>query len=674
MSMKLCGFSAVPVTLALVGGLSLGVPAIAHATPVIHGIDSYVGQQTDQGSIDLLQVEGAEGESVYFRIEKNGNVIADHLAFELAATTTKDDVAGIVSAQISDFDPTATYKVTVYADRAEATSLLYQGALQAVTSTVGGRQQVVAYSTKGAGEEGRQTQLPQTLSVGSDEYALVDGAYQLEQGKDTADGQITYVDETGNTLKTEPISDLAKGETRNVNIPGIIEAQDGKLYHTMLFQGAVSASYPGTRSFVIRCKEVSADVARRKGFYTATINLVDEKGTVLATDKVSVGGTVLYTAPDTLYKGSGEQVHTYNLAQEQVLTLSPDTSDDAASRVFSIAYAEQDSSVSASYAIVRVAVDPVTKTRTTLGTDEIVLTPTDSSKVYSVPQSVEVNGTTYVPANAKASYTYTWGEAQDPQRMVYYVPKDYVAENSYEVKVAYVNIATGQTIDTKSYTVSPDAQDDMKLQSPAQFIAADGTSYVRLGGQEETISHGYYTPYNQDGPTYTVYYRDANDDLNKDRTITRVRVRYVDGGSMTTGTTGSTTNGGPGSNTGNGNGASTNGTAISGAQTNAEAAADTTTARISQTGALSTVSGGGEDGAEQSLVNGEGNDLNTERIENDETPLANLSEGGTQSILRNPVVWGVVLAALMGVACALFFTRHKNDGKKQGTTNARGER
>jgi hypothetical protein len=202
-----------------------------------------------------------------------------------------------------------------------------------------------------------------------------------------------------------------------------------------------------------------------------------------------------------------------------------------------------------------------------------------------------------------------------------------------------VNIANGEVIGSEVHTISPKYLDDQTFVSP-ENLTVGSNSYVRLDGQETGIRHGYYGP----SRTYTVYYRDVNDNLHKDTVISRIRVEYIDGGETYVPGTTTATNEGVADE-----GATGDGTVVS--------------TSIPDGTDLSTV-----DGADGStIVNSDGTDLNTERIDDDVTPLARGigdNENPLARLVRSEaglIGLGVGVAAAIGVLVLFLVKRRKSN-------------
>ena len=139
-------------------------------------------------------------------------------------------------------------------------------------------------------------------------------------------------------------------------------------------------------------------------------------------------------------------------------------------------------------------------------------------------------------SSTKDEYSFTYGSGQEPTLNVYYVPDGYVEPEPYEITVRYVNIANNEVLQSEKLVCRPQDRDVLEITSPETFTVG-GVEYVRLDGQSKPVFHSYYSS----ARTYTIYYRDVNDDLSANIVITRVNVEYVDGGTTTTTTDNGTT-------------------------------------------------------------------------------------------------------------------------------------
>lgn len=113
--------------------------------------------------------------------------------------------------------------------------------------------------------------------------------------------------------------------------------------------------------------------------------------------------------------------------------------------------------------------------------------------------------------------TYAWEDLEkgtDVLQYVYYVPKDYTPGDTYDITVQYMNIANSQILRSETITIDPETNDFVNILGEERFSLGDDT-YVRLAGQETAIRHAYFSP----ARTYTIYYRDVNDELSSQITI-----------------------------------------------------------------------------------------------------------------------------------------------------------
>lgn len=118
--------------------------------------------------------------------------------------------------------------------------------------------------------------------------------------------------------------------------------------------------------------------------------------------------------------------------------------------------------------------------------------------------------------------TYAWEDLEkgtDVLQYVYYVPQGYTPGDAYDVTIQYMNIANSQILRTETVSIDPESNDYVSILGDETFSVGDDT-YVRLAGQETAIRHGYFTP----ARTYTIYYRDINDELSSNITVRRTQI------------------------------------------------------------------------------------------------------------------------------------------------------
>lgn len=654
----------------------LAQPAEALVEGDITGIDYLYGAGDRSATVDVLSVAGSEGDTVFVEMEEDGQVIASHLAYTLEADSSEAEegaFVGVVSVAIDDYDPAKTYTIRVYADR-EQKENLYEGTISAVYAQLdGGQQRILGLRT--IGSETRAFNAPASVSFGNATYTLADSkpvtetpltyAYTLAADAETIDGSITYVDEEGNVLLQQAIEGIAKGSSQKVSIPSVItvgEEGDTSYWRTVCFGGAVEASYPGTSDFTINCKSLGGAAGNAGGFYNAHIRFVDRDGNVLLTDSVTVTGIYRYTPPAQLSKRAGKLYDVYTLAEgEGPLVLNPATDGvSGGEATYDFVYDKAGDGAPARWTVVleNGAADPRAADRK-IRTEVITVEP-GTTATYTVAPTIEAGGQTLVPVTTtEPTYSYEYGSGADPVLTIYYVPDGWEPKDPYDITVRYVNIATDEVLQERTLTSRFQDRDFLEISSPESFVQG-GVEYVRLAGQEESLWHNYYSSTR----TYTIFYRDINDDLSANIVITRTRVVYEDAGAGATATTES------GTTTDEGTVESTD-SATEGAD-EAAAGDGVTDLTIPEVDGLAVIEGTDS----STVVDGTGRDLNTVRIDDDETPLASLTpdatgaEGVAAALSKNGTVIAVIAGIGAGIAAAilfffLFFKRRKKNDEEE---------
>lgn len=697
------------VCLAICAVLTVGItcllPEVALAKiESIAGMDQYYGTTEQVGTtVDVLSVVGEENDTVFVEMKQGDRVIASHLAFTLNPDTSEAKegrYVGVLSVAISDFDPARPYSIAVYDNREQTGSPLYQGTISPVYAQIPGQaNRIIAIRTLGS-DENRTFNTPGSVTFGGVTYQLASAepvstspltyAYEANEPAQSVDGHIAYVNDEGQTIKTETIEGIAYGTNKTVSVPSVITTGEGAqsaYWRTVCFGGNVTAAYPGNTEFVIPCKPLTlAEGAGNQGnYYFATIDLVDTEGNRLATDTLNVTGKYNYTAPARLHlTGKDGLVTTYVLGNNEalsdgVLALDPTTDNvTTGSKTYKITYDKLSQDAEATWTILTVngAEDPKSENRE-ISRETISVKPGET-KTFEPAKEIVENGQTLVPTSStKDKYEFTYGNGDDPMLTVYYVPDGYKAPEPYDVTVRYVNIANNKVLQSHALTVRPQDRDELEITSPKSFTQ-DGIEYVRLDGQDKSVFHSYYSS----NRTYTIYYRDINDDLSANIVITHINTEYVNGattaptttnnGTTTTdgGTTGTTTTDGgtTGTTTDGGTTAIDGGTTTTGAGGDQGAATgaegDAVAASIPEANDLTVING-----ADNSLVtDGEGRDTNTMRIEDDTTPLAGPeSASGKVSMPVAAAIAGSALAVAV-LGGFLFFWLRKRRKNNDETT------
>ena len=629
----------------------------------VHGADYHgAGSALESGEVDVLNVDGSAGETVFLTVKAGDATLAKNLPYTIGESAAQGDGStwnGVATLDIAGLDLNAldgTYTIEAYANRA-GSELLYEGALYGVYADLpDGTSKLIGTRVADASElTARAYEPAETLFANGLTYRLVGEAegegslhYAYEQYDEatTIDGVVKYTDATGAVVATAKIPGLAYGEERSVEIPSVIEADNGDMYRIVYFKNSVTAVNPGQTSFSIYCTKMSEADQALAGFYVATIQMVDQDGNVIASDSVDVTGEFIYTAPGEIYKtevvdaATGETaVVTYKIDGSPTIRLS--AANDGIvnrARTITVSYTAQPldaSEVTVTFNLLDGSKRVNDKDRM-LATQQVVV---NDENATAVPEAqIEADGATYYLVGDPADYAYTLHSGEVPSVDVYYTPDGYTAPGAYDVTVNYVNFLTNEVIESHSYTSDPDANARIIIETPAEFSAND-VNYVRLTGQEGDIQHSYYSGI----ASYTVYYRDVNDTLTSGTVINTIRVVYVDG----------TTAGGA------------DGTGVADAAT---AIAEGATALQLNAGRTYNVLDGADNNA--SLTNEGGVDSNTERIEDSETPLASGFGTGAQSSAASSLSQMATWALPVGIGAVVIIIiafiiltrlRRKND-------------
>lgn len=670
-------------------------------------------QAAPSNDIDVLSVTGNEGDMVYFDVLKGDEVVASHLAYELqgAQQDANGDYVGILSMDIDSFDPASAYTVRVYSDRSE-TNALYEGQITPVyglfckDANDAGEQALIMLRTLASGED-RPFTMPEVLKYQGGAYQKngeVDGVtrYVLSDSiPQQITGHVTYyaLGDSKTQLKQDEFTITKDDPSQMVHIDTLFEA-NGAYYRALNLTDYVTAKYPGVTEFSIMCVPVTGDWGDEAAPYEAQFRYVDaatydasrpedaenlrDRDSSLSglLDKLVVNKDYTYTPPAYIYIKDGETIEAWELDKDQAqlqdgsIVLAPEK--DAADKTIDIAYKRvpaEDAKWHARFIdadtkqLIDVSqVEGLGANPVTLGLDETL----------QAPGRITVAGKTMIRVpGSQETYSYNADESAVPVVNIYYYDQANEGEaytDSYDVTVNYVNIANGARLRTETYPITPDFITQRRYQeiTPAESFAQGGVSYVRINGQSAVIRHGYFD-YDTaaDGgkaKTYTVYYRDVNDDLHAQTTITTVTTVYdtvvTDLGTTDLGTTVVA-----------GGGTTTTGTATLTGGTGTGTAAGTATggtATLTDNGGINVISTGNE----STIVRDDGTSVTTERIEEDANPLAAPTDGQGEDATQtdgttNPVsetFFGAPIGAVLGgagaavaAALAYLFLKGKKD-------------
>ena len=604
--------------------------------------------------ISVLDFEGTAGETVFLTTVINGNPIVEYMPHVLGSD--QGSIGGhsadvfAIDLDRDSLDTPPTIKVTVFSNRADKTGKAYS-VHWVYANLGGGKTQLIGSCTEGA-----TFTAPEKIQVGSTAYKLKGKSandsysydYEAYDPGSTVDGVIRYVNvnpsEGENPMLDyyTPIPGLKKGESRTVAIPKTI-TDNGAIYSTQSFMTEVTAQYPANTSFtipVIKMGEAVDTVPH------AVIIEMKAGGEVIATDGVMVKSNVLYTAPTTIYKTqpageNGTQVFAYTLAQESPIALAPNGSSD--SETVTIQYERQDLDT-AEIEVTFNQIDGQERTTSAarkLGSVTKTVTgsnPTVTAEGIEAPEG-------YVLVGSASDYSYDLSSNMIPVVDVYYVPSNYQAPGSYDVTVNYVNFYDRSIIDSETFESKADSTGDVQFTAPEKF-SKGGVNWVRLAGQEEPISHNYYSH----NKTYTVYYRDKSQTLESAPTITQVRTLYQNQQVTTTTTAAGTATG----------------TAAGTTATDANAATTATTLRDDTN---YNVPNG--QGVNPTATAQDGRTATQERIEDEAVALSDGRDEATSATqtAQNLPDWaipliGVLAAAAIAGAAAFFVSRRRNEENK----------
>ena len=636
-------------------------PALAEVGDVT-GMDHwYLDKEADPSdpSIDVLAVTGAEGDHIWVDVAKNGTPIAKRLVYELNSTEAdaNGEFVGVLSLDIDDFKPEDTYTISAYADHdAPDDAALYTGTVKPVLARFGDKTVIAALRTVGESDADRPFELPKTVNYDGSAWNLTgtgeDGVatYELAENLPTQiEGKVKYLKlDDNSSLKEETFTITADEGSKLIPVDNVIEA-NGTYYRTLQLTGEVTAKYPGQTEFTIMCVELDGNWGENAKPYVANFRYVDAttyneaspessanlRDTDAALngllDKLIVTKAYAYTPPAYIYIKNGDTVEYWQLVTDAgnatydsngAVNLAP--TKDGADQTIDIAYKKMDETYDAVWVITCVDATKGVNEAARVISQETRTVPSGGHDEYTVQQSL--NGLVPVPGT-DATYTYNYDSNDLIHRTtIYYGVEGENPTDSYNVTVRFVNIANNQVLKTTSEVITPDYVTQRKYLSVPldESFVSGGNTYVRLNGQAAQIDHNYFNYDVVNGTkqkTYTVWYRDVNDDLHDTTTITTYTTVYddvfVDRGITTVTNLGTTTVAG-GTAAG---GAAAGGAAAGGAATGG-------TATLTDNGGLTGITTGG---GTTTLVRDDGTGVTTERIEEEANPLAAPTQGeGTE--------------------------------------------
>ena len=664
------------------------IPALAEIG-TIAGVDDWTsivqGDEADDTSVDVLAVTGTEGDRVWVDVALNGNLVAEKLMYELVPSTEDSDAegnfVGIMSLDISNYDPSDVYTISAYLGHDDTTPR-YTGTVKPVVAMfckasqdTTGPTALLATRTLSDGED-RSFTAPQAVEYDGTTYKLdkqlEDGTYRYVLNSsipDEVEGKIKYCKLSDGSVLKEDTFTITKDEgSKLVPVDNIVES-GGTYYRTIQLTGDVTAKYPGVTEFSIMCVELTGDWGDDGAPYVANFRYVDaanpssgdlrESDSLISAllDKLIVTRDYTYTPPAYIYIKNGDAVECWALVTDssqpaslidgKYLELQPGTSTDP--QTIDIAYKKMDETYDAVWTVTLVDATKGTNETGRIMGQQTFYVPSGESKEYKVEK--EKNGLVAVPGT-EDTYKYTYStDNLIANTFIYYGEEGEEITDSYDVTINYVNIANNALLKTRTEVITPDYVNNRRFLSVPldESFVSGGNTYVRLNGQAASIDHNYFN-YDVVGgkkqKVYTVWYRDVNDDLHDTTTITTFNTVYddvfVDRGVTTVTNLGTTTTG----------------TAAAGtaAGTAAGAAGGTAgTATLTNEGGLNAITTGGQ----TTLVRDDGTTVTGERIEDENNPLAaptpqgDGTEGQNGTEPNNGINTGKIAGMPMGILVGL---------------------
>lgn len=369
-------------------------------------------------------------------------------------------------------------------------------------------------------------------------------------------GAVKYVDMDGNIVDTEVVENIGDGKEVAIKKSFFkttkkTETGPAETHYYRVIQrlsGTTVMLTPEQATKQVRVMEVKNTEA---GAYQVTIKYVDENGALLWSDAVDVKGKgYQYTLPNSFsmsaVTANGATVSTdrkknhwgvnyYTLASWSIATnpsqdneaietqsseategdpvVSFDAGEYPAGRTVTAVYQSQATTKEVNLTIVEINGE----TGATIDKVSYTVTP-DQPATYTPARKGDM-----VPWSGNMDpITYAWEDLEkgsDVLQYVYYVPEDYVPAAAYDITVQYMNIANSQILRSDTIKIDPESNDYVNILGEETFAVGDDT-YVRLAGQETAIRHAPFSP----ARTYTIYYRDVNDQLSSNITIRRTQI------------------------------------------------------------------------------------------------------------------------------------------------------
>ena len=365
-------------------------------------------------------------------------------------------------------------------------------------------------------ENGIEYDLASEYSQISVHYGVGNYTFRYEMyDPEDIEAYIYYVDDRGNVLDTKslPLSYYGGDETFTVDQHITV---DGREYTKFSGPDSITVNY---FSPVLDYDIVYIEDEPAVSFpYSIRINYVDSAGKVLGTQYETIKAedgdydVIEIEVPDSLEISSNGTVSYYH-ADQTAINHDPNGSE----RTYNVTYSLFDQE-SPYYWNVRL-VDSATGSL--LG--EQLLEVGVGETVSFVPESsITVDGKDYVLDGAMdSSYERHYDDQDSRIQYIYYNEVGAVVPEVQTLNISFRSVSDNTVLEEQ--TVEVPAGEDYTLELPETYETEE-TSYVRLAGQGDTLTHDAGTPQSD----YTVYYRDVNDLQNVDTTVIQEETIYYD--------------------------------------------------------------------------------------------------------------------------------------------------
>ena len=635
-------------------------------------------------SFDIATAIGLGGNTLYADVTVNGRVVTSDLAYTY---DDADDEAGMVQLKTSlatlakySGNVTVSFYGEKTAERASDAAALYTANVYVVAAVDADGNLLgddVASAAVGlrtcAGTATSGFQAPTLIVRNGVTYRRssttptlgADGVLRVTYAQTATSGisaQVNYVDQSGNLLKTDDLGTIAEDQV--ITYTPLKELTSGDKTYVPLTSSTLAPTLTyANPTLTITCAERRAASTDKTSVAIKYVTTDDATGATrqLMADTVEVGvGGYNYAPAKTFSQARDGSVIRYTLTGATDSNGNTYTADQAASlsltysgaTTYTLSYSKENLqlSYSVSYALVApddngnlsVSVDSTTSYDFNETTDATV----------DLPATIDRAGHTYKLSGSATQLTYGWSDLQSGRLMsdtVYYVRDDVQAPEAYDVTVRYVDVSTGAELGSTTLTCDP-AGDALSIEGP-ESLDVNGTTYQRLSGQESALTHRYYAPYR----TYTIYYGQPSVIAQGNTTVTRTQI--IDGGvtyytiDATTGTVSTQA-----SNAGGLATTTPYTTVVSNASADGQTDGDASDASADSDAADAT----GEQSSDALAPNG--NSAAEERIDEDETPLA---EGESNKATSPALLAGVVAVLIAAVAGIVAFVLKRNSDKKE---------